>query len=569
MSNAYWQQCLNLVDSLPTPALPNSLPNRIDPFVASPTVLAAGISLFHSHCAQSSLPGKHKDDPLSLHLSVVTDLGNMIDIPKATTQRLSASPVPIVAAPASNGDGDSPPQSEAQTAQVSDRDIFNNLPLLTDCSLFCSGLDTHILPSGPADQPYTATGAKLVVGAAVKQSLRTIFLLADRSVQRANMALSPVLHGIFDLSKLPGLSTVFPVSHAYQKLLVLLTNKTFRDKVAIKQNLALIGSSPLNNVADLSCFTQEITDAHILESILARFPPFDPPKQVVHQALLNVQRGSALHKLPHHVRAAIDPALQEFLDEFDADNYVDLSSIMVRLAPLFPPKASSPDQPEQLDAMLARASSVSRASCASLASGSNTVVQPNLSESALMARPDTGRDSRSDSRQRQAPSTDRRVPDRREPDRRQDRPSVPQDRPSSAGPPRPRDDSQPSSASLKSLQDRIGDLQRDLAYMVRAAKTADKGRPQPRQQRHETHIAVELPSSYSDDDNVQAMGAIHIDPDSWSTPATFPREDVDYWQSTAGCSAEAAAVDRVAAADCLDSQGDERCRTGTALPHRG
>ena len=47
--------------------------------------------------------------------------------------------------------------------------------------------------------------------------------------------------------------TVFPVSHARQKLLVLLTKKTFRDKLAIKQKLALIGSSPLNNVIELGC----------------------------------------------------------------------------------------------------------------------------------------------------------------------------------------------------------------------------------------------------------------------------------------------------------------------------
>ena len=72
---------------------------------------------------------------------------------------------------------------------------------------------------------------------------------------------------------------------------LLLTNKIFYDKLAIKQNLALSGSSPLNNVADFGRFTQAVTTAHILDSILNWSPLFDPAKQIVHQALLNVQRG--------------------------------------------------------------------------------------------------------------------------------------------------------------------------------------------------------------------------------------------------------------------------------------
>jgi hypothetical protein len=62
-------------------------------------------------------------------------------------------------------------------------------------------------------------------------------------------------------------STIFPVSHAHQMFLVLLTNKTFHDRLGIKQSLAIFGSCPLNNVANLGCVTQEITTAYILDSI--------------------------------------------------------------------------------------------------------------------------------------------------------------------------------------------------------------------------------------------------------------------------------------------------------------
>ncbi len=51
--NFYWLRCLKLVDSLSSPQpLPSSLPNKIDPFVASAPELATGIHLFQSHSAQ-------------------------------------------------------------------------------------------------------------------------------------------------------------------------------------------------------------------------------------------------------------------------------------------------------------------------------------------------------------------------------------------------------------------------------------------------------------------------------------------------------------------------------------
>ena len=75
--------------------------------------------------------------------------------------------------------------------------------------------------------------------------------------------------------------------------------------------------------------------------------------QIIHQDLLNIQRGSALNQLPQYTRTLLDPILQEYIVELAASNFVDQSSIMVRLAALLPPTLSSPDQSAEITTMLA------------------------------------------------------------------------------------------------------------------------------------------------------------------------------------------------------------------------
>jgi hypothetical protein len=67
----------------------------------------------------------------------------------------------------------------------------------------------------------------------------------------------------------------------------------------------------------------------------------------------------------------------------------------------------------------------------------------------------------------------------------------------------------------------MGDLQMDLAQLVSRAKHADTSKPS-RRARSETYLATDMPSSYGEDDSAHALGAIHIDPDSW-TP-NLPRD---------------------------------------------
>jgi hypothetical protein len=205
-----------------------------------------------------------------------------------------------------------------------------------------------------------------------------------------------------------------------------------------------------------------------------------------------------------------------FFPNFKPNNYVEPSSIMVRLAPHFPPPSPSPDQPASLTAMLARESPIPSASPDSLASGSNTVVQTDPPEVVFLTRSDQRRDSRPESRQ---PQADRREPVRHESDRREYRPAPPLDRPRSSGTSSSdfhrRDASPPSDISLASLQACMGDLQSDLAQLVRRAKHADTSKSS-RRARSATYLATDMPSSYGDDDSAHALGAIHIDPDLWT-----------------------------------------------------
>jgi hypothetical protein len=305
----------------------------------------------------------------------------------------------------------------------------------------------------------------------------------------------------------------------------------------LKQRMVLIGTSPLKTTADLGRCIQDITSSTTLDNILSRELPFGSPKNLVHQTLHNMQRGSALAHFPGHARTVVDKILQEYVDIVKAGDSVEPSAILVRLAPHFPSPTASPAPHDELSAMFAPESHAPRASTDSLAS---TVLQFDPPASALLARQDPRKTSfpprpkttrPTDESDRREP--DRREPDRREPDRRDSRPD-PYEQSRSSGMTRPdsyRRAESPPPPSLKTLQKTISSLQSEVAQQCRRAKIADDAVRHSHSQRDRplAYVAQEMPSSYDNDpesDTAHALGALTIDPDTWTRPSTFSRDGV-------------------------------------------
>jgi hypothetical protein len=299
----------------------------------------------------------------------------------------------------------------------------------------------------------------------------------------------PVLAAHVDVKKFPGLSSVYPAAHLFQRLLIVLAAKTFHGDAEILRQIALIGTRPIRNTDDLSLLITELTSFSTLDNILDRQHPFQPPKKLVDQALNRLQRGPAFAHFPDHVRRSIGKILQDFITSSQQGDTVEPSAILIRLSPHIPASGPSTDPPETLHAaMMARESLVPCVSSDSLASASNTVVQFDPPEVAFFTRQDTGRGyTRPD---RRDPRNDPR-PALRSDFRRDDRPSSRQDL---RGPDRPdsrldesRDfrpaasDARPeSSASLEDLQKLMQSLQSQLDKHVRQVRPASSSHSRER-----------------------------------------------------------------------------------------
>lgn len=376
-----FQQCLQFLQK-DQDRLPSST-NKIDPISATPAKLAYCCDLLYQHNEQKTLLGKHKDDPTNLPMNLLNFVAETLDIPKATDLWKTHPPIPTPSPASDNEGSSSPPSDEA---------VVNALPLLDLRALVYQGFDSsNLLPSSETTF-YGATGRPVFLNAATKRPLTSLYLISARSLSRMNDEFWPVINALVDLTKFPGLSTVFPAAHAFQRLLILLATKTFHLHQELTQATALLGTSPLRTTDDLSLFIREITSFSTLDNILDRVPPFQQPKKIVDQVLHRLQRGSALNHFPLHVRSALDKILQELLASLQAGNTVEPSAILLRLAPYFPAPAPSLDQADTLTAMLARESTDS------LASASNTVVQFDPPESAFLTRQDTGYGYRTDRR---------------------------------------------------------------------------------------------------------------------------------------------------------------------------
>jgi hypothetical protein len=297
-----------------------------------------------------------------------------------------------------------------------------------------------------------------------------------------------VINDLVDLTKFPGLSPIFPAAHAFQRLLILLSTKTFHLHREIQQTIAIVGTSPLRTTDDLSLFINEITSFSTLDNILDREPPFQPPKKIVDQVLHRLPRGSALPHFPLHIRSALDKIIQDFLATIQDGDIVEPSAILIRMAPHFPAPSPPPDTTKTLQAaMMARESVVPRLSTDSLASASNTVAQLDPPEVAFFTRQDPGSGFRSDRRDLRRDLRPDPRPALRSDIRRDDRPPSRQDL---RGP--LRHDSRPgsrfdtsrdyrsdaadhrpaSSTSIEDLQKLMQSLQSQLDKHIRQARPA-------------------------------------------------------------------------------------------------
>ena len=385
MSFRKYLKDLDLLDQrLPSAATPSH--PKLDPIAATPQELATHVDMLWAYNDQHKLAGKIKDDPLTLPLSLLNAVAEMINIPTASADRTS----PVALVTESSGEKDEEPP------KPDDRDVFAKLPLLDRGALAYQGFNISNLPPKSDQIHYSATGRPIPQNAVTIRTLRSLFLASDRSLDRLNSAFWPVINDSTDLTRFKGLSTVFPAAHALQMLLILLANKTFHSDMDLKKATALIGDGPLKTSADLGRFIDDITSTSTLANILDRDLAFKPPKDLVHQALQHVQRGSSLDHFPLPVRTALDKILQEQLDYIQSGNTVLPTAILLRFAPYFPPPSLEPS--DQIAAMLARESLAPCASADSGRSASDTVVQFGPPEVAFVARQDSRHDSRKDFR---------------------------------------------------------------------------------------------------------------------------------------------------------------------------
>mmetsp|Transcript_60238 Transcript_60238/g.126025 ORF Transcript_60238/g.126025 Transcript_60238/m.126025 type:complete len:523 (-) Transcript_60238:122-1690(-) len=467
------QHCLKYLEDSET--LPSST-NKFDPISATPDKLAYYCDLLWQRNEQKNLPGKHKNDPDNLPLSFLNFVAESIDIPKATNMRLTEPHASVASAPQESDSGSSEP---------SEQQVLAAIPLLDIPGLVYQGFARSNLPPSSDPVHYGATGRLLSMNTVLRRKLRSIYLMTDRSLTRLNADFWPVINNLIDLTKFPGLSPVFPAAHAFQRLLILLATKTFHLNMEIRQNIALVGTTPLKNTDDLGRLILELTSLSTLDNILDRQSPFQPPKNIVDQALLHLQRGSSLSHFPLHIRSALDKIIHDFLAVIQDGHTVLPSAILIRFTPYFPVPSPSLDQPDTLNAMMAREYLLPRTSIDSTISASNTIVHLDPPEVALLARQDTRRDYHNDRRDlrpeprsvlRQDVRRDFR-PDSRPASRQDIRGSARSDSRNDSRIEEPRDFRSPPDPTLEDLQKNMAALQSQLDKHARQVRQVHASSP--------------------------------------------------------------------------------------------
>ncbi len=160
-------QYAKLLELLPTAPSP-----KLDPFSASPHDLAACAGAIYTHHARNKVSFKSRGEPTTLPLSMITNIGLMINIPAASAARKTpssaASPVAAKHEPA---DGDKVESAQPQQQGSDHSAVLAALPFLTSDALKFQGFDLTNLRPQDIDKPLGATGFPLQVCTTIHQQL--------------------------------------------------------------------------------------------------------------------------------------------------------------------------------------------------------------------------------------------------------------------------------------------------------------------------------------------------------------------------------------------------------------
>ena len=474
------------------------------------------------------------------------------------------------------------PDPLAPRSQLSD-EIFARVPLLAPNTLLRSGMHVSFLPPGE-HHFYSSTGAVLIPDDPLRRKARYLDEMDNHVLYALDKALWPLLRALFIMKDFRKSVASCSAMHAYQLLSVLLFNRVHLEK---NNSTPLLGSFYLRTISscqDLVSLMDDFYAYTVIHNVLHHsLDSYDECKPLLGNLLDGLKRAAS--KLPVQIQADFLHHTRELEQLHQMNCYIHPPSVLIRLGPILQlwQTASS----HSIDSAFSAASTLVGNPSTDPRNVRTSAVQLRLepSEAALMTRADPRLRSAPDHPGRRDPNHDARsFPDRR--DHRQDDPREFDRRaPSSAGPPerarsaasfrpsdgRPRNRSpSPDLAAIqktfKSFQSSIDKLQRkadqaaaastprrDRAYVatelpdhsradspdgfhyapgidaepawISREQFAANGFHQVPLRRDPSHlVAVEYPSSYGAD-NAYAMGALHIDPASWSS--TFPRADVD------------------------------------------
>ncbi len=116
----------------------------------------------------------------------------------------------------------------------------------------------------------------------------------QQTLDSIDSTLAPVINDTTNATSFKDLSTIFSAAHSFQLLLKALDDKTFHHDHVLVKEIAFVGNGPLKTTDDLKALEHDIHTYSILSNILASESAFQPPKQIIFQALHALQHGTSL-----------------------------------------------------------------------------------------------------------------------------------------------------------------------------------------------------------------------------------------------------------------------------------
>jgi hypothetical protein len=193
------------------PSASNQPQTKLDPIAATAKELqvAAHVEQIYRFNETHKLNGKAKDDPEIVSLSLLKIVAELVNIPLATAERTATTAAkdkrqPLSEKNSSSGSGDQP----------DDQDFQQAFPLLTRNVLKYQGFKVSNLPLDK-DEHFGATGRPMCLNEITKRALRVLFLCSNKTLDRIDSTLAPVLNYTTDTTSFKNLSTIFPAAHSF------------------------------------------------------------------------------------------------------------------------------------------------------------------------------------------------------------------------------------------------------------------------------------------------------------------------------------------------------------------